>query len=58
MKKLWIFLFGSRYPIFNKDGLIEHNRQEHFEQWKLAYKHNSSKNWRNHKGMHFFKSQK
>ena len=57
MKKIMEFLFGKKYPIFNKEGEIEHSRKDNFKQWKERYKTDSNKNWRNHKGMHFKNSQ-
>ena len=33
-KKIMIFLFGSKYPIFNKKGKIEHSREDSIETWK------------------------
>ena len=47
------FLFGKKYPIFNKEGDIEHSRKGFFKQWKESYKKNPEKNWRNHAGMTF-----
>ena len=53
MKKLMDFLFGKKYPIFNKEGGIEHSQKDRFRQWRENYKINPNKNWRNHKGMTF-----
>jgi len=44
------FLFGTKYPIFNKQGHIQHSRKSFFKQWKNRYKEDSNKNWRNHSG--------
>ena len=52
-----VFLFGKKYPIFNKEGEIEHSRKDSFKQWKERYTADPNKNWRNHKGMHFKDSQ-
>lgn len=52
------FLFGKKYPIFNKQGEIEHSRKEFFKEWKNYYKKNPEKNWRNHSGMVFRDEQK
>ena len=52
-KKIMEFLFGKKYPIFNKKGRIEHSRKESFEEWKESYTKNPEKNWRNHTGMQF-----
>lgn len=51
------FLFGKKYPIFNKKGELEHRRKDSFEKWKESYKNNPEKNWKNHIGM-FFKDKK
>lgn len=51
------FLFGKKYPIFNKEGVIEHSRKKNFKEWKESYKKNPEKNWRNHTGM-LFKNKK
>ena len=53
MKKIMEFLFGKKYPIFNKEGEIEHPRKKFFKEWKESYKQNPEKNWRNHKGTVF-----
>ena len=55
MKKIMNFLFGKKYPIFNKEGEIEHQRKNFLKKWKESYKRNPEKNWRNHKGMIFKK---
>ena len=51
------FLFGKKYPIFNKEGKIEHSQKDTFKQWKERYKTDPNKNWRNHTGLHFKGSQ-
>lgn len=53
MKKIMEFFFGKKYPIFNKQGEIEHSRKKFFKEWKLAYKEDLTKNWNHHKGMIF-----
>ena len=53
MKKIMEFLFGKKYPIFNKEGEIEHPRKDHFNQWKDRYTADPNKNWRNHAGLNF-----
>ena len=53
MRKIMEFLFGKKYPIFNKEGEIAHSRKGFFKQWKASYKKSPEKNWRNHKGMLF-----
>ena len=52
-KKIMIFLFGSKYPIFNKKGKIEHSREDSIETWKKKYKEDPTYNWRNHTGLQF-----
>jgi len=47
------FLFGSKYPIFNEKGKIQHSREEFVTQWKARYKKDPNYNWKNHKGMQF-----
>ena len=51
MKKIMEFLFGKKYPIFNKQGEIEHSRKDFFKKWKESYRKNPEKNWKNHVGM-------
>lgn len=51
MKKVIEFLFGKKYPIFNKKGEIEHSRQDMFKSWKQRYQKDANKNWRNHSGL-------
>ncbi|MDE0091712.1 MAG: hypothetical protein OXN83_00310 [Oligoflexia bacterium] len=51
------FLFGKKYPIFNKEGEIEHPRKDHFNQWKDRYTADPNKNWRNHAGLNFKETQ-
>lgn len=51
------FLFGKKYPIFNKKGEIQHERPHHFNQWKKRYTEDPDKSWKNHSGL-FFKSTK
>ena len=53
MKKIMEFLFGKKYPIFNKEGEIQHNRKKFLKQWKESYTKNPEKNWRNHSGTIF-----
>jgi len=53
IKKVMEFLFGKKYPIFNKEGEIEHSRKTFFNQWKNSYKKAPEKDWRNHSGMFF-----
>ncbi len=53
MKKIMEFLFGKKYPIFNKEGEIEHSRSQFFKKWQELYKKSPEKNWRNHKGLFF-----
>ena len=57
MKKIMEFLFGKKYPIFNKEGQIEHSRKDSFQQWKERYLQDPNKNWRNHTGLNFKGSQ-
>ena len=38
MKKIMNFLFGKKYPIFNKEGEIEHSRKDFLENGKESYK--------------------
>ena len=47
------FLFGKKYPIFNKKGKIQHSRETFVKEWKARYKNNPNYNWKNHAGMHF-----
>ena len=47
------FLFGKKYPIFNKQGEIEHSRKNFFKEWKESYRKNPEKNWKNHIGLVF-----
>lgn len=58
MKKVMEFLFGKKYPIFNKEGDIEHSRKDSFKEWQERYKNDSNKNWRNHTGLYFKKENK
>ena len=53
MKKIMAFLFGKKYPIFNKSGEIEHQREDFFKQWRESYIKNPDKDWRNHSGASF-----
>ena len=53
MKKIMEFLFGKKYPIFNKEGQIEHSRKDSLKEWKDRYKTDPNKNWRNHTGLNF-----
>ena len=46
MKRFMDFLFGKKYPIFNKKGEIEHHRKQSFKDWSLSYKKNPNKNWK------------
>ena len=55
-KKIMTFLFGSKYPIFNKKGEIEHSRENSIEKWKTKYKEDPKNNWRNHTGLKFEES--
>ncbi len=55
MKKFMDFLFGKKYPIFNKKGDIQHSRDRFFMEWKNRYLQDSNKNWRNHSGLTFQK---
>ena len=52
-KKLMVFLFGTKYPIFNEKGKIQHSRETFVEKWKLNYKNNPNYNWKNHSGTQF-----
>ena len=52
------FLFGKKYPIFNKEGQVEHRREKPFEKWKQRYTSNQNKNWRYHCGLRFKDSKK
>ena len=47
------FFFGSKYPIFNEKGKIQHSRKPFFEEWKAKYKNNPNYDWKNHAGMQF-----
>ncbi|MGI9549372.1 MAG: hypothetical protein ACR2M7_05325 [Bdellovibrionales bacterium] len=47
------FLFGKKYPIFNKEGKIQHRRDLFFKEWKERYTQDSNKNWKNHSGRAF-----
>ena len=47
------FLFGKKYPIFNKKGEIDHKRYDAMKEWKESYQKAPDKNWRNHSGMSF-----
>ena len=58
MKKLMDFLFGKKYPVFNKEGEIEHSRKKSFEEWKSRYKNSPERDWRNHSGQSFKESGK
>ena len=51
--KIMNFLFGSKYPIFNKGGEISHKRPESFEEWNSRYKNSAEHDWRNHSGQTF-----
>lgn len=52
-QKIMNFLFGSKYPIFNKKGKIRHHREAFVKEWKMRYKQDPNYNWKNHKGMQF-----
>lgn len=52
-KKIMEFLFGTKYPIFNKKGKIQHSRDQFVEEWKTRYKNDPNYDWKNHAGMHF-----
>ena len=47
------FLFGKKFPIFNKEGKIEHSRKNAMESWKKRYENDEDADWRNHSGMTF-----
>ena len=47
------FLFGKKYPIFNREGEIEHKRKSFFKKWRESYTKDPDKNWRNHSGINF-----
>ena len=52
------FLFGAKYPIFNKEGEIQHSRKQFVQKWKEKYIKAPNYNWRNHTGMQFKNSKK
>lgn len=52
-KKIMEFLFGTKYPIFNEKGEIQHSREEFVQEWKERYKKDPGYDWKNHAGTHF-----
>lgn len=55
--KIMNFFFGKKFPIFNEQGEIEHNRKKSMQAWKKRYENETSSDWRNHSGMTFKKPQ-
>jgi len=45
-KKIMEFLFGTKYPIFNKKGKIQHSRDQFVEEWKTRYKNDPNYDWK------------
>jgi len=52
------FLFGSKYPIFNEKGQIQHDRESFVKEWKNRYKKDPNYDWKNHKGIQFSEEEK
>ncbi|MBC6416072.1 MAG: hypothetical protein GDA46_06790 [Bdellovibrionales bacterium] len=57
-KRFIEFFFGKKYPIFNKEGEIEHSRELSFQQWEDRFKKDPNYDWNNHAGLYFTDSKK